>query len=213
MTASRLLTRNERCTEPRTLHLEALAYGGPAEDMTNYSDGQAALAVYLTRMATAAASLERAGHLNALDRYLHGWAGDNPLLSAAELLQLRTQTEHILAEPRWQEPVQAALASDDLAAQAPGWWLHIDLDVLARSEFTACGAPDETLLPGGLAWSELTEIVSSALRTGGCRGWSIAVDNPDLEQASGRMHRRIRDRCRPQLAIARQPYSQSPRFP
>jgi hypothetical protein len=39
--------------------LEALANGGPAEDMTNYSYGEAALASYLTRMATAAASLER----------------------------------------------------------------------------------------------------------------------------------------------------------
>jgi hypothetical protein len=36
------------------------------------------------------------------------------------------------------------------------------------------------LLPG-LTWSELTGTVSAALRTGGCRGWSIAVDNPDLD--------------------------------
>jgi arginase len=72
-------------------------------------------------------------------------------------------------------------AAERVAAQAPGWWLHTDLDVLARSEFTACGAPGETLLPGGLTWSELTQIVSAALRTGGCRGWSIAVYNPDLD--------------------------------
>ncbi len=72
-------------------------------------------------------------------------------------------------------------AAERVASQAPGWWLHTDLDVLARSEFTACGAPGETLLPGGLTWTELTQIVSSALRTGGCRGWSIAVYNPDLD--------------------------------
>jgi hypothetical protein len=94
--------------------LQALAYGGPAEDMTSYSGGEAALTSYLTRMATAAPSLERAGHLDSLDRYLHGWAGDNPLLSAAALGQLRSQVEQILAEPRWRGPVQAALASDDL---------------------------------------------------------------------------------------------------
>ena len=94
--------------------LEALANGGPAEDMTNYSDGEAALARYLTRMATAAASVERAGHLYTLDRYLHGWAGDNPLLSAAALQQLRSQIEQILAEPRWRGRVQTRLASDDL---------------------------------------------------------------------------------------------------
>jgi arginase len=81
-------------------------------------------------------------------------------------------------------------AAERVVSQAPGWWLHTDLDVLSRSEFTACGAPGETLLPGGLAWSELTEIVSSALRTGGCRGWSITVYNPDLDpgrQAAARI--------------------------
>lgn len=94
--------------------LEALAYGGPAEDMTSYSDGGAALTAYLTRMTGAAASLERAGHLSTLDRYLHGWAGDNPLLSAAALQQLRSQIEQVLAEPRWQGPVHAGLSGDDL---------------------------------------------------------------------------------------------------
>ncbi len=100
--------------------LEALACGGPAKDMTNYTDGEAALATYLTRMATAAASLERAGHLDTLDRYLHEWAGDNPLLSAAALQQLRRQTEQILAEPRWRGPVQTGLASNDLRAVRKG---------------------------------------------------------------------------------------------
>ena len=100
--------------------LEALAHGGPAEDMTSYSDGGAALAAYLTRMAAAAESLERAGHLSTLDRYLHGWAGDNPLLSAAALQQLRSQIEQVLAEPRWQGPVQAGLASDDLSEVRKG---------------------------------------------------------------------------------------------
>ena len=94
--------------------LAALASGGPAEDMTSYSDGEAALAAYLTRMATAAASLERAGHLYSLDGYLHRWASDNPLLSPAALPQLRTQIEQVLAEPRWQGAVQAGLASADL---------------------------------------------------------------------------------------------------
>ena len=93
--------------------LEALA-NGAAEDMTSYPDGGYVLAAYLTRMAAAAASLERAGHLSTLDRYLHGWAGDNPLLSAAALQQLRSQIGQVLAEPRWQGPVQAGLAGDDL---------------------------------------------------------------------------------------------------
>ena len=36
-------------------------------------------------------------------------------------------------------------------------------------------------MPGGLSWAELTAVVSSALRAGGCRGWSIGVYNPDLD--------------------------------
>jgi arginase len=90
-------------------------------------------------------------------------------------------------------------AAERVAAQAPGWWLHTDLDVLARSEFAACGAPGETLLPGGLTWPELTEIVSAALRTGGCRGWSITVYNPDLDpggQAAARIVTFVTDAVR-----------------
>ncbi|HZC41940.1 MAG TPA: hypothetical protein VE343_14780, partial [Streptosporangiaceae bacterium] len=36
-------------------------------------------------------------------------------------------------------------------------------------------------MPGGLSWAELTAVVSSALRAGGCRGWSIGVYNTDLD--------------------------------
>jgi len=36
-------------------------------------------------------------------------------------------------------------------------------------------------MPGGLSWRELTAVVSSALRAGGCRGWSVGVYNPDLD--------------------------------
>jgi arginase len=72
-------------------------------------------------------------------------------------------------------------AARQVASQAPGWWLHVDLDVLAGDEFSACGAAHDPDMPGGLSWAELTTLVSSALRTGGCRGWSIGVYNPDLD--------------------------------
>jgi arginase len=75
----------------------------------------------------------------------------------------------------------AAQAAAQVASQAPGWWLHIDLDVLAGTEFRACGAANDPAMPGGLSWAELTIVVSSALRAGGCRGWSIGVYNPDLD--------------------------------
>ena len=87
---------------------------GPAEDMTSYQDSGGTLAAYLTRMVAAACSLERAGHLSTLDRYLHGWAADNPLLPAAMLEQLRSQIGQVLGDPRWQGPVKASLAGNDL---------------------------------------------------------------------------------------------------
>jgi arginase len=79
-------------------------------------------------------------------------------------------------------PVRTAQrAVEHVKGHAARWWLHTDLDVLARSEFAACGAPGEPALAGGLTWSQLTEVVSEALRAGGCCGWSVAVYNPDLD--------------------------------
>jgi arginase len=73
------------------------------------------------------------------------------------------------------------MAIEHVVAQAPRWWLHIDLDVLARSEFAACGAPGEVMLAGGLTWRQLTQIGTSAMQAGGCSGWSLAIYNPDLD--------------------------------
>lgn len=72
-------------------------------------------------------------------------------------------------------------AAGQVASQASGWWLHTDLDVLAGAEFSACGAAHDPAMPGGLSWAELATVVSSALRAGGCRGWSLGVYNPDLD--------------------------------
>ncbi len=72
-------------------------------------------------------------------------------------------------------------AAGQVSAHAPGWWLHIDLDVLDRHEFSACGAASDDTMPGGLSWPELAAIASSALHAGGARGWSLGVYNPDLD--------------------------------
>jgi arginase len=73
------------------------------------------------------------------------------------------------------------MAIGHVVAQAPRWWLHIDLDVLARSEFAACGAPGEIMLAGGLTWRQLAQIGTSAMQAGGCSGWSLAIYNPELD--------------------------------
>jgi arginase len=84
----------------------------------------------------------------------------------------------------------ARMAVEHVVAHASRWWLHIDLDVLARSEFAACGAPGEVMLAGGLTWRQLTEVSMSALQGGGCAGWSLSVYNPDLDP-DGSAARRI----------------------
>ena len=73
----------------------------------------------------------------------------------------------------------AAQAAADISAEASGFWLHVDLDALDRTEFRACGAASDPAMPGGLTWARLTAITSTALQIGGCRGWSIGVYNPD----------------------------------
>ena len=75
----------------------------------------------------------------------------------------------------------ARRAATQLATQAAGWWLHVDLDVLDAKEFRACGAASDPSMPQGLTWPELTEVTRNALQVDGCRGWSIGVYNADLD--------------------------------
>jgi len=72
-------------------------------------------------------------------------------------------------------------AAEQVAAQASGWWLHIDLDVLDAAEFSACGAAGDPAMPGGLSWSELGAMTTAALGVGGACGWSVGVYNADLD--------------------------------
>ena len=96
--------------------------------------------------------------------------------TVADRVWLRTA-----AELREDPAAAGRQAAEQVTSQAPGWWLHIDLDVLDRHEFSACGAASDDAMPGGLSWAELTSIASSALQAGGARGWSIGVYNPDLD--------------------------------
>ena len=75
----------------------------------------------------------------------------------------------------------AAQAAAHVAARASGWWLHVDLDVLDGASFRACGAAGDPSMAQGLTWAELTHVTGAALRSGGCRGWSIGVYNADLD--------------------------------
>jgi arginase len=72
-------------------------------------------------------------------------------------------------------------AAEHVTSQTPGWWLHVDLDVLDGQEFSACGAASDEAMQGGLSWAELAAIASSAVQVGGAHGWSLGVYNPDLD--------------------------------
>jgi arginase len=72
-------------------------------------------------------------------------------------------------------------AAEHLDRTGPGWWVHIDLDVLRGDEFPACAAASDPAMPGGLSWDELTTIVRRALRSPKCRGLGVGVYNTDLD--------------------------------
>ena len=38
---------------------------------------------------------------------------------------------------------------------------------------------------GGLTWQELTAALTAALAVGGCRGWSLAIYDPDQDPDGG----------------------------
>lgn len=68
-----------------------------------------------------------------------------------------------------------------MIAGSAGWWLHLDVDVLARSELTSQRVPGDEDSEGGLTWTQLTAVLRVALAVGACRGWSIAIYDPDQD--------------------------------
>ncbi len=62
--------------------------------------------------------------------------------------------------------------------------------MLAQDIFTAGRVPDDEDEPGGLDWSQLTELTLAALDCGGCAGWSIAIYDPE-QDPDGMEARRI----------------------
>jgi arginase len=72
-------------------------------------------------------------------------------------------------------------AAEHLDRTTPGWWVHVDLDVLRGDDFPACAAAGDPATPGGLTWDELTTIVHRAVRSPKCRGLGVSVYNTDLD--------------------------------
>ena len=84
------------------------------------------------------------------------------------------------------------LASADVAATLPtliqesagtapaGWWFHVDLDVLSTDDLPAVDYPQA----GGISWAQLEAITTTVLTQPGCRGASIVIYNPDLDEGA-----------------------------
>jgi arginase len=76
-------------------------------------------------------------------------------------------------------------AAAHVAAHSDGWWLHLDVDVLAQAELAASRVPGDGESAGGLTWQELTVALTAALAVGGCRGWSVTIYDPDQDPDGG----------------------------
>ena len=58
-----------------------------------------------------------------------------------------------------------------------GFWIHLDADVLDETIMQAVDDPR----PHGLAWDELTEALTVAIRSGRAVGLQVAIYNPDID--------------------------------
>lgn len=100
---------------------------------------------------------------------------------SAEIAQFGQQSVAGLIGLRDDVWVNTASAADLLEFSNPAtsgdWWLHVDLDVLSTSALGAVDFPQ----PGGLSWRSLERTVGLLVADGGCRGASVGVYNPDLD--------------------------------
>jgi arginase len=106
----------------------------------------------------------------------HAWRRQLGVGTVADRVMVRNADE-VAADPAG----SAREALRRISSHAPNWWLHTDLDVLDERDFSARGAPGEVPLAGGLTWQHLEDVVRTALQSGGCRGWSLVIYNPELD--------------------------------
>lgn len=101
-------------------------------------------------------------------------------LEAAKVPSLRSELGYFASG----EEVAAAGEPGEAIAQravegieAEAFWLHVDLDVLATSEFRAVDYPQD----GGLDWPTLDRISRELAQHQSCRGVSVVIYNPALD--------------------------------
>jgi arginase len=80
----------------------------------------------------------------------------------------------------------ARRAVDHVLRVADRFWVHVDLDVLDERVFPAT----DYLIPGGLDWDELIELLGPLAASDALVGWSLACYNPEKDEG-GRAGRAI----------------------
>jgi arginase len=114
-----------------------------------------------------------------------GWRRELNVASLAERGVLFRDARAVAADPT--ASGQAAAAA--VTAVSAGWWLHVDVDVLAHSELAAQRVPGDEDSAGGLTWPELTGALAAALEAPGCRGWSISIYDPEQDPGGAEARR------------------------
>jgi arginase len=80
------------------------------------------------------------------------------------------------------------LAAERLAERAGRFWVHLDVDVLDEGAMPAT----DYLMPGGLEWEELAELLGPLCASPGVTGLSIGCLNPEKDPG-GRLTQRTCD--------------------
>jgi arginase len=90
---------------------------------------------------------------------------------------------------RAQGPAEAGrLAAERLAESAERFWIHLDVDVLDERAMPAT----DYLMPGGLGWDELAELLGPLCASPALAGLSVGCLNPEKDPG-GRLTRRTCD--------------------
>jgi arginase len=69
------------------------------------------------------------------------------------------------------------IAAGELAERPGRFWLHVDLDVLSPSVMPAV----DDLIPGGLDWDELTDLLRPLVQSDALLGIDVAIYNPSKD--------------------------------
>jgi arginase len=118
-----------------------------------------------------------AGALGMLGMRDGAWRRELNVASLADRGVLLHTAEAVAAEPGR----SGRSAAERAARHSAGWWLHVDVDVLAENELGSQFVPGDEGAPGGLTWPQLTSALTSALGVGGCRGLSVSIYDPDQD--------------------------------